>query len=82
MQVKKQELELEMEQQTDSKFGKEYIKAVYCHLAYLTYMHNLFNLYAEDIMRNAGLVNYKLESRFLGEMSKPHICRWHHTYGR
>ena len=38
MQVKKQELELNMEQQTGSKLGKEYIKAVYCHSAYLTYM--------------------------------------------
>ena len=43
MQVKKQQLELDMEQ-----LGKEYIKAVYCHRA-------LFNLYAEYIMRNAGL---------------------------
>ena len=38
MQVKKQQLELNMEQQTGSKLGKEYIKAVYCHLAYLTYI--------------------------------------------
>ena len=38
MQVKKQQLELDMEQQTDSKLGKEYNKAVYCHLAYLTYL--------------------------------------------
>ena len=38
MQVKKQQLELDMEQQTGSKSGKEYIKAVYCHPAYLTYM--------------------------------------------
>ena len=48
MQIKMQQLELDMEQQTDSKSGKEYIKAVYCHPA-------LFNLYAEYIMRNAGL---------------------------
>ena len=47
MQVRKQQLELDMEQQTGSKSGKEYIKAVYCHPAYLTY--------AEYIMRNAGL---------------------------
>ena len=40
MQVKKQQLELDMEQQTGSKSGKEYVKAVYCHLAYLTYMQN------------------------------------------
>ena len=47
MQVKKPQLELDMEQWTGSKLGKEYIKAIYCHLAYLTY--------AEYIMRNAGL---------------------------
>ena len=38
MQVKKQQLELDMEQQTGSKLGKEYVKAVYCHPAYLTYI--------------------------------------------
>ena len=48
MQVKKQQLELDMEQQTGSKLGKEYIKAVYCP-------SYLFNLYAEYIMGNAGL---------------------------
>ena len=47
MQVRKQQLELYMEQQTGSKLGKEYIKAVYCHPAYLTY--------AEYSRRNAGL---------------------------
>uniref|UniRef100_A0AC11ENR7 Uncharacterized protein n=1 Tax=Ovis aries TaxID=9940 RepID=A0AC11ENR7_SHEEP len=47
MQVKKQQLELDMEQQTGSKSGKEYVKAVYCHPAYLTY--------AEYIMQNARL---------------------------
>ena len=47
MQVKKQQLELDMEQQTGSKSGKEYVKTVYCHGAYLTY--------AEYTMRNAGL---------------------------
>ena len=40
MQVKKQQLELDMEQQTGSKQGKEYIKAIYCHAAYLTYMQS------------------------------------------
>ena len=40
MQVKKQQLEPDMEQQTGSKLGKEYVKAVYCHPAYLTYMQN------------------------------------------
>ena len=46
MQIKKQQLELDMEQQTGSKSGKEYVKAVHCHPV---------NLYAEYIMRNAGL---------------------------
>ena len=40
MQVRKQQLELDMEQQTGSKSGKEYVKAVYCHPAYLTYMRS------------------------------------------
>ena len=40
MQVKKQQLELDVEQQTGSKLGKEYIKTIYCHPAYLTYMWN------------------------------------------
>ena len=48
MQVKKQQLELDMEQQTSFKSGKEYIKAVYCHPAYLTYMQS-------TSLRNAGL---------------------------
>ena len=47
MQVRKQQIELDMEQKTGSKSGKEYVKAVYCHPAY--------NLYSEYIMRNAGL---------------------------
>ena len=47
MQVKKQQLELDMEQRTGSKLGKEYVKAVCCHY--------LFNLYAEYIMQNARL---------------------------
>ena len=40
MQVKRQQLELDIKQQTGSKLEKEYVKAVYCHLAYLTYMQN------------------------------------------
>ena len=47
MQVRKKQLELDMEQQTGSKWEKEYVKAVYCHCAYLTYM--------QYIMRNARL---------------------------
>ena len=50
MQVKNQQLVLDMEQWTGSKLGKVYVKAVYCHPAYLTCM-----MYAEYIMRNAGL---------------------------
>ena len=49
MQVKKQQLEPDMEQQIGSKLGKEYVKAIYCHPAYLTMY------YAEYIMRNTGL---------------------------
>ena len=41
MQAKKQQLELDIEQQTGSKSGKEYIKAVHCHPDYLTYMHSI-----------------------------------------
>ena len=58
MQVKKQQLELNMEQQTSSKLGKEYVKAICCHPAYLTY-----------IMQNAELVKHKLESRLPGKIS-------------
>ena len=64
MQVKKQQLELDMEQQTGSKLGKEYIKAVYCHLAYLTYMQS-------TSCEMPGWINHNLESRLLGEIYKP-----------
>ena len=57
MQVRKQQLELDMEQQTGSKLGKEYVKAVYCNLAYLTYMQST-SYEMPDWMK------YKLESRF------------------
>ena len=60
MQVKKQRLELDMEQQTGSKSGKEYIKAVYCHPAYLTYMQSM----SCEIL---GWMKHKLELRLLGE---------------
>ena len=62
MQVKKQQLELDMEQQTNSKLGKEYIKAVYCHLAYLTYMQS-------TSCEMSSWVKHKLESRLPGEIS-------------
>ena len=54
MQVKKQQLELDMEQQTGSSLGKEYVKAVYCHLLFF-FVTLLINLYAEYIMRSVGL---------------------------
>ena len=58
MQVRKQQLELDMEQQTGSKLGKKYNKAVYCLLAYLTY--------AEYIMRSAGLDEAQAEIKIAG----------------
>ena len=63
MQVKKQQLELDMEQQTGSKLGKEYAKGVYCHPAYLTYMQS-------TAWETLGWMKHKLESRLLGEISK------------
>ena len=57
-----QQSELDMEQQTDSKLGKEYNKAMYCHLAYLTYMQST----SRDML---GYMKHKLELRLLGEIS-------------
>ena len=62
MQVKKQQLEPDMEQQTGSKSGKEYVKAVYCHPAYLTYMQS-------TSWEMLDWMKHKLESRLLGEIS-------------
>ena len=64
MQVRKQQLdmELDMEQQTCSKSGKEYIKAVYCHPAYLTYMQSIS-------CKMLGWMKHKLASRLPGEIS-------------
>ena len=62
MQVKKQQLELDMEQQTSSKSGKEYMKAIYCHPAYSTYMQS-------TSCEMPGWVKHKLESRLPGEIS-------------
>ena len=61
MQVKKQQLELDMEQQTGSKLGEEYVKAVYCHPAYLTYMQS-------TSWEMLDWMKHKLESRLLGEI--------------
>ena len=60
MQVRKQQFKLDIEHQTGSKSEKEYIKAVYCHSAYLTYMQNISCKH---------WMKHKLESRFLGEIS-------------
>ena len=62
MQVKKQQLEPDTEQQTGSKLGKEYIKVVYCHPAYLTYMQS-------TSCEIPGWMKHKQESRLPGEMS-------------
>ena len=60
MQVRKQQLELDMEQQTGSKEGKEYFKAVCCHPAYLTYMQS-------TSQEMPGWIKHRLESRLPGE---------------
>ena len=62
MQVRKQQLELDMEQQTVTELGKECVKAVYCHPAYLTYMQR-------TPCEMLGWKKHKLESRLPGEIS-------------
>ena len=62
LQDKKQQLELDLEQQTGSKLGKEYIKAVYCYPAYLIYLQS-------SSCKMLGWMKHKLESRLLGELS-------------
>ena len=62
IQVKKQQLEPDMEQQTGSKLGKEYVKAVYCHPAYLTYMQS-------TSCEMLGWIKHKLETRLPREIS-------------
>ena len=69
MQVKKHQLELDMEQWTGSRLGKEYIKAVYCHPAYLTYMWS-------TLCEILGWISHKLESRLLGEISTDDTKKW------
>ena len=68
MQVKKQQLELGMEQQTGSKLGKEYVKAVYCHPVYITSMQSAS-------CKMLGWL-YKLESRWREKHQQPHICKY------
>ena len=62
MQVKKQQLEVDVEQQTGSNLGKEYVKAVFCHPAYLTYMQSIS-------WETLGWMKHKLESRLLEEIA-------------
>ena len=62
MQVKQQQLEPDMEKQSGSKLGKEYVKVVYCDLAYLTYMQST----SREML---GWMKHKLESRLRGEIS-------------
>ena len=62
MQVKKQQLEPDMEQQTGSILGKEYVKAVYCHPVYLIYVEG-------KSCKMRGWMKHKLESGWLGEIS-------------
>ena len=61
MQVKKQQLDPDMEQQVGSKLGKEYVKAVYCHSVYLIYMQS-------TSCKMPGWMKHKLESRLPGEI--------------
>ena len=70
----KQQLELDMEQQTGSKYEKEYAKAVYCHPAYLTYMQSTsWEIWAG----RSTSWNQDCWDKY----QKPHVCRWHHPYG-
>ena len=73
MQVKKQQLEWDIEQQTSSKLGKEYIKVVYCHPAYLTYMQS-------TSCKMPGWMKHKLESRLLGEIPDHLTCFLRNLY--
>ena len=74
MQVKKQQLEPGMKQWTGSKLGKKYVKAVYCHSAYLTYMQC-------TSCEMLGWIKQKLESRLLGEISIPSDTQMTPSYG-
>ena len=75
MQFKKQQLEPNMEQWTGSKLRKEYINAVYCQLAYLTYMQS-------TSCKMPGWMKHKLESRWPGEISISSDMQMTPPYGR
>ena len=76
IQVKKQQLELDMEQQTGSKSGKEYIRAVYCHPAHLTYMQIKY------IMQNVGLDEVQAGIKIAGRNINNLRYADDHPYGR
>ena len=75
MQVRKQQLELIMGQQTGSKLGKKYVKTVYCHPLHLTYIQS-------TSWEMLGWMNHKLESSLLGEISITSNMQMTHPYGR
>ena len=75
MQVKEQQLELDVEQQTGFKSGKEYVKAVYCHPAYLTYMQS-------TSCKMLGWIKYMLESRLQREIPINSDTQMTPPYGR
>ena len=75
MHIRKQQLELDMEQQTGSKYKKEYVKAVCCHPAYLTYMQTT----SWEIL---GWSKHKLESRLLGKISITSDMQMTPLYGK
>ena len=75
MQVKKQELEPDMEQWTRSKLGKKYVKAAYCHLDYLTYMQSIS-------CKMPGWMSPSWNLDCQEQYQQPQICRWYHSNGR
>ena len=75
MQVKKQQLEMDIGQQTGSKLGKEYVKAISCHLTCLTYMQS-------TSCKMLGWMKYKLGSRMPGEISITSDMQMTPPYGR
>ena len=75
MKVKKQQLKLDMEEQIGSKLRKEYVKAVYCHPAHLTYMQS-------TSCEMLGWMKHKLEARLPGEISITSDTQMTPSYGR
>ena len=75
MQVKKQELESDMEQWTGSKLGKEHIKAVYCHSAYLAYMQS-------TLCEMPDWMNHSWNQDCWEKYQQPQICKWYYPKGR